>query len=157
MMDIQPLTENFVADICGIDVGRISDQDFDQLYDAWLQYGVLRLRDQRIDEDVLQAFAAKFGPLEEAPFGRMSERDKAKIKNRYVTQLSNILVDGKPIGGLGNAEATWHSDMTYVDTPRLRAFCWVSKYRKAAATPVLPISARPMMLCPSHFAPGLLI
>ena len=117
MMDIQPLTENFVADICGIDVGRISDQDFDQLYDAWLQYGVLRLRDQRIDEDVLQAFAAKFGPLEEAPFGRMSETDKAKIKNRYVTQLSNILVDGKPIGGLGNAEATWHSDMTYVDTP----------------------------------------
>ena len=45
MMDIQPLTETF-ADICGIDVGLISDQDFDQLYDAWLQYGVLRLRDQ---------------------------------------------------------------------------------------------------------------
>ena len=90
MMDIQPLTENFVADICGIDVGRISDQDFDQLYDAWLQYGVLRLRDQWIDEDVLQAFAAKFGPLEEAPFGRMSETDKAKIKNRYVTQFPNL-------------------------------------------------------------------
>ena len=117
MMDIQPLTETFAAEICGIDVGLISDQDFDQLYDAWLQYGVLRLRDQRIEEDSLQAFSAKFGPLEEAPFGRMSERDKAKIKNRYVTQLSNILVDGKPIGGLGNAEATWHSDMTYVDTP----------------------------------------
>ncbi|MCZ6680042.1 MAG: TauD/TfdA family dioxygenase, partial [Candidatus Poribacteria bacterium] len=29
--------------------------------------------------------------------------------------LSNIIVDGKPIGGLGNAEAAWHSDMTYVE------------------------------------------
>ena len=51
----------------------------------------------KVEEDSLQAFSAKFGPLEEAPFGRMSERDKAKIKNRYVTQLSNILVDGKPL------------------------------------------------------------
>ena len=47
----------------------------------------------------------------------MSEADKAKIKNRYVTQLSNIIENGKPIGGLGNAEATWHSDMTYVENP----------------------------------------
>ena len=117
MMDIQPLTDTFVADIYGIDVGHLSDAAFDQLYAAWLKYGVLRLRNQEIGEDQLQAFSARFGPLEEAPFGRMSEADKAKIKSRYVTQLSNILVDGKPIGGLGNAEATWHSDMTYVDTP----------------------------------------
>ena len=117
MMDIQPLTETFVADICGLDVGKISPQEFNQLYDAWLKYGVLRLRNQRINEEQLQAFSAKFGPLEEAPFGLMPEADKAKIKNRYVTQLSNIVVDGKPIGGLGSAEATWHSDMTYVDTP----------------------------------------
>ena len=116
-MDIQPLTETFVADICGLDVGKISPQEFNQLYNAWLKYGVLRLRNQRINEEQLQAFSAKFGPLEEAPFGRMSKADKAKIKNRYVTQLSNIVVDGKPIGGLGSAEATWHSDMTYVDTP----------------------------------------
>jgi taurine dioxygenase len=27
------------------------------------------------------------------------------------------VVNGKPIGGLGNAEANWHSDMTYVDNP----------------------------------------
>lgn len=61
--------------------------------------------------------ANAFGPLEEAPFGRMPEAEKAKIKNRFVTTLSNIKVDGKPIGGLGNDEATWHSDMTYSETP----------------------------------------
>ena len=61
MMDIQPLTETFVADICGLDVGKISPQEFNQLYDAWLKYGVLRLRNQRINEEQLQAFAPNLG------------------------------------------------------------------------------------------------
>jgi taurine dioxygenase len=117
MIEVQPVKDGFVAEITEADVRHLSDEEFEQLYAAWLQYGVLRLRNQSIDEDQLQAFSARFGPLEEIPFGRMSEAEKAKVKNRYVTQLSNILVDGKPIGGLGNAEANWHSDMTYVETP----------------------------------------
>ena len=117
MIEVTPASENFVADISGVDVRQLTDDDFEEIYAAWLKYGVLRLRDQQIDEDELQSFSARFGPLEEIPFGRMSEADKAKVKNRYVTQLSNILVDGKPIGGLGNSEASWHSDMTYVEVP----------------------------------------
>ena len=78
---------------------------------------MLRIRNQDLDDEQLQTFSKRFGPLEEAPFGRMSEEDKAMIKHRYVTTLSNIIADGKPIGGLGNSEATWHSDMTYIETP----------------------------------------
>ena len=117
MIDVRPIKIGFVAEVAGVDVSDLSDREFGQLYAAWLQYGVLRLRNQDIDEEQLQAFSARFGPLEEAPLGRMSEADKAKLKNRYVTQLSNIRVDGKPIGGLGNAEANWHSDMTYIEVP----------------------------------------
>lgn len=47
----------------------------------------------------------------------MPESERAKIKSHYVTQLSNIIENGKPIGGLGNSEASWHSDMTYVEVP----------------------------------------
>ncbi len=117
MIDVTPVTNDFVAEINGTNVRQLSDQDFEQIYAAWLTYGVLRLRDQRLDEDELQAFSARFGPLEEIPTGRMSESQKARIRNRYVTQLSNIVVDGRPVGGLGNAEANWHSDMTYLETP----------------------------------------
>ena len=116
-MKITPIKTGFVADISDIDLTAISDPEFDRLYAAWLTYGVLRVRDQAITEDELQSFSAKFGPLEEIPMGRMPESERAKIKNRYVTQLSNIFHNGKPIGGLGNAEASWHSDMTYVETP----------------------------------------
>ena len=116
-MKVTPITANFVADIEDVNLATINDTEFEQLYSAWLEYGVLRIRNQDLDDEQLQTFSKRFGPLEEAPFGRMSEEDKAKIKNRYVTTLSNIIADGKPIGGLGNSEATWHSDMTYIETP----------------------------------------
>lgn len=116
-MNIIPMTPGFVADITEVDIKTISDEQFNEIYNAWLVHGVLRLRDQQLNENELQTFSARFGPLEEMPLGRIPESERAKIKNRYVTQLSNILVDGNPIGGLGNAEASWHSDMTYVDNP----------------------------------------
>ena len=116
-MKVIPLTPNFVAEIQEIQLDRITDSEFERLYAAWLRYGVLRIRNQDLDDEQLQAFSQRFGPLEEAPFGLMPEAEKAKIKNRFVTTLSNIKVDGKPIGGLGNDEATWHSDMTYSETP----------------------------------------
>jgi taurine dioxygenase len=117
MIELPATTETFVADITGLDVRRLSDAEFDDIYAAWLRFGVLRLRNQPVEEDGLQAFSSRFGPLEEIPMGSRPVEENKKIRNRYVLQLSNIIVDGKPIGGLGNAEANWHSDMTYVDTP----------------------------------------
>ena len=117
MTQITPINPTFVAEIEGVDIRHITEDEFTRIYQAWLDFGVLRLRDQPLNEDELQAFSARFGPLEEIPMGRLPEAVRKKIKNRYVTQLSNIVVDGKPIGGLGNAEAAWHSDMTYVENP----------------------------------------
>jgi taurine dioxygenase len=47
----------------------------------------------------------------------LPEAFRARLDSRYVTVISNIKEDGRPIGGLGNAEAAWHSDMTYIPTP----------------------------------------
>ena len=116
-MKIEAITPGFAADLAGVDVRRLSEGDFEVLYDAWLRFGVLRLRGQGLEESDLETFSARFGPLEEGPLGRLSDAQRAKVKNRFVTQISNIVVNGKPIGGLGNAEASWHSDMTYVPTP----------------------------------------
>ena len=117
MIQVNPLSPGFAAEVSGVDAGRLSDGEFSELRKAWLEFGVLRLRGQRLSDDELQAFSARFGPLEEIPLGRMPAAARAKIGNRYVTSISNILVDGKPIGGLGNAEARWHSDMTYNERP----------------------------------------
>ena len=116
-MQVIPIAGTFGADITGVSLGSLSDAWFEDIYGAWLEYGVLRFREQSLTKDDLQAFSHRFGPLEEMPLGRLSATQKAKIDNRYVTPISNIVVDGKPIGGLGDAEASWHSDMTYVESP----------------------------------------
>lgn len=116
-MNVIPISNSFVADVQNVDLRTLSDSNFEALYLAWLTYGVLRIRNQPLTEAELQTFSARFGPLEEAPMGRMSAEARKAVKNRYVTQLSNIVENGKPIGGLGNSEASWHSDMTYLDTP----------------------------------------
>ena len=116
-MRYEQVGQSFVAEAMDVDLGRISDNEFRALYKAWLEFGVLRIRGQSLSDGELQRFSNRFGPLEEIPYGKISEEEKQKIKNRYVTVISNIEVDGKPIGGLGNKEATWHSDMTYIEDP----------------------------------------
>ncbi len=110
-------SESFGADITGVDLANLTDDTFEVIYRAWLAFGVLRFKGQTLNKDSLQTFSQRFGPLEQIPTGRMSDEQKAQLDNLYVTPISNIKVDGKPIGGLGDAEATWHSDMTYVEVP----------------------------------------
>ena len=110
-------SESFGADITGVDLANLTDDTFEGIYRAWLTFGVLRFKGQTLNKDSLQTFSQRFGPLEQIPIGRMSDAQKARLDNLYVTPISNIKVDGKPIGGLGDAEATWHSDMTYVEVP----------------------------------------
>jgi taurine dioxygenase len=38
--------------------------------------------------------------------------------------ISNIRRDGVPIGGLGDGEAIWHADMTYVERPPMAAILY---------------------------------
>ena len=73
MTEIIPMTANFGADITGMDLNTITDADFELIYRAWLDYGVLRFRDQQLDEDGLQRFSQRFGPLEEIPLGARRE------------------------------------------------------------------------------------
>ena len=112
-------SENFGADITGVDLANLADDTFETIYRTWLCFDVLRFKGQTLNKDLLQKFSERFGPLEQIPAGRMTEEQKARLDNLYVTPISNIKVDGKPIGGLADAEATWHSHMTCVDVPPL--------------------------------------
>lgn len=117
-MEITPLTPKTGANINGVDLASLDDIEFETIYRTWLDRGVIRIRGQRLSADQLQAFSARFGPLEEFPgYSRLPEEIRQRLESRYVTTISNIREGGRPIGGLGNAEAAWHSDMTYNPTP----------------------------------------
>ena len=117
-MQIHPFDgASFGADVTDIDLATIGDVEFEALHAAWLEHAVLRLRDQEVDDDILQSVSQRFGPLEYAPFGRLPTSERDKLPNPYITTVSNIVRNGRPIGGLGNAEAAWHTDMSYIERP----------------------------------------
>lgn len=116
-MQVQPITPSFGADISDCNLSAVDDQVFKEIYQLWLKYGVLRFRGQHLSDDQLEVFSAKLGKLDTVPYfdklGLTAEEFKNKYGgSAYILKLSNIQKDGKPIGGLGDGEASWHADMT---------------------------------------------
>ena len=100
------------ADIAGVDLSRPLDDDaFRAIEAAWHQHLVLRFRGQSLDDPGLLAFASRFGELDKAPIHAVTDTDHDPYPE--ITVMSNIKVNGKPIGNLGHYEAEWHTDMSY--------------------------------------------
>ncbi len=101
------------ADIVGVDLSKpIGATAFKAIEAAWLQHLVLRFRGQQLDDPGLLRFARMFGELDRAPIHAGKEVEDPFPE---ITVMSNIRVDGKPIGNLGHYEAVWHTDMSYND------------------------------------------
>ena len=66
-MRFEQVGQSFVAEVMDVDLGRISDSEFRALYKTWLEFGVLRIRGQSLNDGELQRFSNRFGPLEEIP------------------------------------------------------------------------------------------
>ncbi len=113
---VVPTGASLGADIQGLDVSKALDEaTFRAVYRAWNDHLVLRFRGQQLDDDQLASFSRRFGELDNAP---ISAKDSPLARHRKdIAVISNIVMDGKPIGGLGNSELVWHQDMSYVDLP----------------------------------------
>ncbi|MBX9903090.1 MAG: TauD/TfdA family dioxygenase [Burkholderiales bacterium] len=111
---VVPITKHIGADIIGIDLTQpISDAQFAQIHDAWMQHLVLRFRGQNMTKEQLQGFSRRFGELDKAPINTSGKPWVEGFPD--MTVMSNIKVDGRAIGGLGYGEAVWHTDMSYND------------------------------------------
>jgi taurine dioxygenase len=114
--EVVPTGAALGADITGLDLAvPIDEPSFDRLARAWGDHLVLRFRDQSLDEAALIEFSAQFGVLDAAPT-RPVNVPNHPTRNE-INIVSNIIENGTPIGGLGNAELIWHQDMSYKDLP----------------------------------------
>lgn len=114
-LDVTPVSDAIGAEIRGVDLTDIDDATFAALHKAWLDHGVLLLRNQSLSDADLVAFSRRFGDLDDAP---PNENGKGGVNGfSEVLVLSNVKENGKAIGALGNAEAIWHSDMNYIAEP----------------------------------------
>ena len=111
-ISVVPITKHVGADIIGIDLTQpVSDAQFAQIHDAWMQHLVLRFRGQNMTKEQLQSFSRRFGELDKAPINTSGKPWVEGFPD--MTVMSNIKVDGRAIGGLGYGEAVWHTDMSY--------------------------------------------
>jgi alpha-ketoglutarate-dependent taurine dioxygenase len=123
---VSPFAAGLGADISGVDIRRpLGAADRDAIRAAWLDNLVLRFRDQPMDDAQHMAFTRQFGELEFNP-ARLIERQygvgtenagRRRELPPEISVISNILEGGKPIGGLGDGEAFWHTDSSFVDVP----------------------------------------
>src|SRR3954467_13421017 len=117
---VKKLAEALGAEVSGVDLSEpIPAEVFAAIRNAWLEHLVLVFRGQQLSDPQLIAFTRLFGELDPPgpnPYGKSFLPEHPEIN-----VISNIVVGGAPIGGLGDGEAIWHADMTYVDTPPMGA------------------------------------
>jgi taurine dioxygenase len=114
-IDIVPTGAALGAEVRGIDLTSLDDRQFAALRRAWHQHQVILVRGQTLDDQDLVAFSRRFGDLDWAPVQETGRRFVEGLPEIYI--VSNVKLNGEPIGSLGAGEAVWHTDMSYLDTP----------------------------------------
>ena len=104
------------AEISGINLSSsITPSDLETIEDVWRERLVVVFHDQQLSDPQLIAFSKNFGELDPPgpnPYGKPFLKDHPELN-----VISNVVENGKPMGNLGDGEAVWHADMTYVEVP----------------------------------------
>jgi taurine dioxygenase len=115
-ISVKSLNAALGAEISGIDLSKpVAQADVDAIEDAWRRRLVVVFHDQSLSDPQLLAFSRRFGDLD--PPGPNPYGEPFNKQHPEINVISNVMEAGKPIGNLGDGEAVWHADMTYVDVP----------------------------------------
>jgi taurine dioxygenase len=129
-VEVIPTGAPLGADIVDVDLsGALSDTVVGAIHDAWMRHQVLRFRGQKLTKEHLLEFSRRFGELDKAP---INTRGKPWIEGYPdISVMSNVKVDGEPVGGLGYGEAVWHTDMSYQEITPTGALLYGIEVTKA--------------------------
>src|SRR5215470_2157458 len=104
------------AEVSGIDLSKPAAQaDVRAIEDIWRERLVVVFHGQKLSDPQLIAFSKNFGELDPPgpnPYGKPFLESHPELN-----VISNVVANGQPIGNLGDGEAVWHADMTYVEVP----------------------------------------
>src|SRR5215467_12023078 len=114
-LDVIPTGAALAAEVRGVDLRTIDEGTFGHLMQAWHQHSVLLIRGQSLNDQELISFSRSLGDLDWAPVQENGRRFVEGLPEIYI--VSNVKVNGEAIGSLGDGEAVWHTDMSYLDMP----------------------------------------
>ena len=113
-MEIKALksTKTLGAEIPDVNLSRrLNAQDVDSIYQAILDHCVIYFREQDLTQRELVDFTNNFGVAIE----HVRKQPEREVKEIFI--VSNVKENGQEIGALGNAELTFHSDLSYLPKP----------------------------------------
>ena len=120
-LEVQPLSPTMGAEIKGLDLREpLSPSMVDEILAIWREYVVLVFRDQDLSMEQQLDFAGNFGELAErkqAPEGLRERTEGIYQTDEHTLLVTNIKVDGQPIGAFGDADMWFHIDSGYVECP----------------------------------------
>ena len=121
MIEIRRFDAPLGAEVLNIDLRAVLGRDVgDALNRAWLTHQVLLFREQTLEDQHLVDFTRVFGEPELPPNRLLRVADNYAREGGIrpeVSVVSNIKVDGEPIGELGSDEVAWHTDSSFVEVP----------------------------------------
>jgi taurine dioxygenase len=125
---VTPLSPACGAELSGIDLSKpLSRQQVDAVKAAWDKYLVLVFRGQQLSQDDQLRFASYFGDLgsrKKAPEALRSRAEGVQQDHEKVLLVTNIKVDGQPIGAFGDGEFWFHIDSGYSARPYKYTFLY---------------------------------
>jgi taurine dioxygenase len=113
---LRRLSNALGAEVCGVDVSRpMSETEFGEIYQAFLNYGILLLRNQNITREQHIDFSRRFGEL---------DKHDALPRDRHPQYPELLLVTNEPNPDGTPSESRytgrqWHSDMSFTTVPSL--------------------------------------
>ena len=114
MVEIRPLGSKLGAEVTGVDLAHLSDADFAQIYQAFLDHIVLAFRDQRLDMQSFLAHGRRYGPLRPHIVRKSRHREfpALMIMDNKIEDTRVGAVE-KPKADLVKRGAVWHTDTSY--------------------------------------------
>ena len=115
-LQVRPIDAALGAEIVGVDLSKpLDDRARAEILDAWHGHSALLIRNQALTDPQLIDVARVFGELEMAPPNKSGSHWLEGYPE--LACISNIRKDGEATGSLGNGEAIWHTDMSFMPTP----------------------------------------
>ena len=118
-----PITPALGAAIQGISLATIDSGQFDAVYRIWQKHHVVVLRGQELTNAQFERFSAMLGELDPPPNQGAGRKSVPGHPNLYVVSNRKNGA-GEPLGALGDGEARWHTDMSYLERPPFASMLW---------------------------------
>ena len=127
-VEIIPLGKACGAEIRGVDLKKdLSAEVVEKIQQAWNEHLVLCVRGQDLTQEDQLRFAAQFGPLgarKQAPEPLRERSEGAWQLDPKILLVSNIKVDGIPVGAFGDGDMWFHIDSGYSEKPYKYTFLY---------------------------------